>query len=58
MLVGLVAAAVASTWLYFILKEQTGQRGAASPFLAASGFVAVAQPPLGLRLRIPPSPTS
>jgi hypothetical protein len=39
-LVGLVAAAAASTWLFFALKEQSGQPGGAAPFLAIGGFVA------------------
>ncbi len=36
-LVGLVAAAIASTWLFFVLKEQTGQPGTEAPFLAVAG---------------------
>lgn len=39
-LVGLAGAAAAIIWLFFIVKQQSTQPGAAAPFLAVGGFAA------------------
>ncbi|MCA1648128.1 MAG: hypothetical protein LC797_22610, partial [Chloroflexi bacterium] len=37
---GLAGAAAACLWLFVMVKQQSGQAGAAGPFLAVAGFVA------------------